>query len=346
MSKVTVSEVRSRIGFGSAVFWLIVLAAAAWIGFGGSQFSLLTANLIIIYAIAALAQDWLIGHAGQISIGGAAFMAVGAFTTGAMNTAGVTNLGLTMLASLVAGAVLGLLVGLPASRLRGLYLLLTTLAFQYIVSFVAQEYQGHVAQGGLSVAPGNLFGVEFSNGRSAFFVFSGALAIVVFLLQGMYRRSPGRAWQSIRESEIAAGVVGVNVAQWKLSAFVGSSALTSLAGCFFAYYSGVVSYDTFSLELAISLIVMVFVGGTGTIAGPIVGSCFVGLVPYVLQRANAAIPSSSSTGQWLSTNESVIASGLYALAFLVVMLYEQKGLVAAVPRLGRAITRRVYGGCV
>ena len=319
------------------VFWGLIGLAAAWVAIAGSGFAVFLADLMVIYAIAALAQDWLIGRAGQVSLGGAAFMAVGAYTTGALVYNGVTNFFVIVAASLLMGAILGFLVGLPALRLRGLYLLLSTLAFQFIVAFVAQEYQGHVAPGGLTVPPADVFGVQFSNGRSAFVVLVIIALVVMGVLQSMYVRAPGRAWQSIKESELASSVVGVNVVRWKLTAFIGSSAVTALAGCLFAYYSGIVSYETFSLTLAISLIVMVFVGGVGTLAGPVIGALFIILVPYGLQRLSTDVPSSFPLSSWLTNNQSTLASGIYGLALLFILLYEQGGLVVAVPRAARAV---------
>jgi branched-chain amino acid transport system permease protein len=323
------------------VFWGIIVVAVLWVAIAGSSFTVFLADLMVIYAIAALAQDWLIGRAGQVSLGGAAFMAIGAYTTGALVYNGITNFFVIAAASLLMGAILGFLVGLPALRLRGLYLLLSTLALQYIVAFAAQEYQSHVSAGGLPVPPADVFGVQFSNGKSAFVILIVIAVIVMGVLQSMYVRAPGRAWQSIKESELASSVVGVNVVRWKLTAFTGSSALTALAGCLFAYYSGIVSYETFSLTLAITLIVMVFVGGVGTLAGPLIGALFVVLIPYGLQQLSADVPSSFPLSSWLTNNESTLASGIYGLALLFILLYEQGGVVVAVPRAAHGIANIV-----
>jgi len=323
------------------VFWGIIGVAVLWVAIAGSSFTVFLADLMVIYAIAALAQDWLIGRAGQVSLGGAAFMAIGAYTTGALVYNGITNFFVIVAASLLMGAILGFLVGLPALRLRGLYLLLSTLALQYIVAFAAQEYQSHVSAGGLPVPPADVFGIQFSNGKSAFVVLIVIAVIVMGVLQSMYVRAPGRAWQSIKESELASSVVGVNVVRWKLTAFTGSSALTALAGCLFAYYSGIVSYETFSLTLAITLIVMVFVGGVGTLAGPLIGALFVVLIPYGLQQLSADVPTSFPLSSWLTNNESTLASGIYGLALLFILLYEQGGMVVAVPRAAHGIVNIV-----
>jgi branched-chain amino acid transport system permease protein len=318
----------------------VVILAVLFVLFRNNAFSTYLCLTIIVYAIAAVAQDWLVGRAGQVSVGGAAFMACGAFTTAALARAGVHDFFIAVFASALVGAVAGLIVGLPALRLRGLYLLLSTLAFQYIISFVAEEYQNHTAQGGLIVSPATIFSIRLGQGRSAVVAFTLLGAVVIVLLRNLYRRTPGRCWQAVRESEVAASVIGVPPVAWKLAAFAGSSAITSVAGSLYAMYSGIVSYASFSLALAISLVVMVYVGGPRSFMGPVIGAAFVGLTPWVLQQISAAVPQSSSLAGWLLSDQAIIGSAVYGLALLLVLLYEPGGLTAVAEHVTRLVPGR------
>jgi branched-chain amino acid transport system permease protein len=336
----------SRVGGGSALFVLL----AIWLLTTGSPLSLYEGSLVLVYAVAALGQDWLVGRAGQISLGAAAFLAIGAFTTGRLASVGWAVFPVPLLVSAVFGGLVGLVVGVSGLRFRGLYLALSTLALQFVVSYLAQDFQGGNLAG-YTVKPPSIGGVTFSQGRSLDLLLIVILGLVMLGLHGMYSRSPGRAWSAIQQNEQAAAVAGIDVVRWKLLAFVGSSAVTALAGGLLAYQAGSVTYEPFTLELGISVLVMIFVGGIGSLWGAIVGSALVILLPYWIQDIGGKFAGTSSVSTWLSSNQSELADAIYGLALLLVLLYERRGLIGIFVRvalfalrLGRQASRMGRNG--
>lgn len=331
---------RKRFHARRAIGVVLFLAAAGYGIFGASAFNQYEASLIVVYAIAGLGQDWLTGRAGQVSLGAAALMAVGAFVTARLSQTSWAAFPLPILISAVCGGLVGILVGLTGLRFRGLYLALSTLALQFIVAFAAQQYQGTNAAG-LSVSIPHLGSLQFGQGRNLLAMTIVVFALVALALSGLYRRAPGRVWAAIRQNEDAAAVAGVDVRRWKLVAFVGSSAVIAVAGSMYAYVIGIVSYVPFSLDLAVSILVVVFVGGLGSISGMLIGAVFVVLLPYWLQTLAGRLPLSGSVGSWLSTYSPELAVAIYGLALLVVLLFERHGVVGIIRRALAVVSRHL-----
>ena len=296
-------------------------------------------SIVLIYVLAAVGQEWLVGRAGQVSIGAAAFMAVGAFTGARIAEAGWGDFPLPLIGAALVGGAVGLITGLTGLRFRGLYLLLATLALQFVVSFCAQEYEGQ--SGGLAVPAAHIGGTQFASSRSFSVLELIVVAVVMALLAGLYKRGPGRIWRAIRQDEMVAAVAGINTTRWKLAAFVGSSAVTAMAGALLAYQSQLVSYQTFSLDLAISVLVMVFVGGQGSMLGAILGASLVILLPFELQRVGTATAASMpNLSSWLSINAATVDDAVYGFVLLLVLLYERDGLVGLGGRIVRVVQAR------
>ena len=327
-----VASYASRLAVPAAILLVVVLILV-----GGSQLVVYEATLIAVYAIATIGQDWLIGRTGQVSIGAAAFLAIGAFSGAKAAEQGWGVFPVPLLVAAVLGGAIGLVVGLTGLRFRGLYLLLSTLALQFIVSFLCEEYQG--SAGSFFVPYPHLGGLTFGVGKSFFVLEVAVLLIIVVLLEGMYRRAPGRAWRAIAQNEVAAAVTGINVVRWKLTAFVGSSAVTAVAGALLAYQTQNVSYQAFSLDMAISVLVMVFVGGQGSMIGSVLGATLVMLLPLGLQNLSTSLSNVGSASQWLTTNGSLIDNAVYGVALVVVLIFERRGLVGLAQRAGRALGR-------
>ena len=322
--------------------WLgyaLLLALAIYLLTGASGFTLFLASEVVVYAIAAIGQDWLIGRAGQVSIGGAAFLGTGAFVTAATLNTPLHYFPVPLLLSAVVGAAAGLVVGLPALRVGGLYLILTTLAFQYVFQFVAQEYQGDNLAG-KSVPALTIGGLAVSSARGQFAVVAVVLVLVVLILHNLFRYAPGNTWSAIREDSLSSQVIGIPVGRWRLLAFVGSSAVTAMAGSLFAYIVGIVSYDTFSLTLGVSIISMVFIGGMNSLGGVLIGATAVTLLPVGLQHLQAALPSGSGFSSWLTTNEGNLATLIFGVVLILVLLFEPSGLVG----IARKLIHRVLRG--
>jgi len=332
---------RSRLDQADLKRWLgtvVFVVAAVYILFGASAFNQYQASLVLVFAVAALGQDWLMGRAGQISLGAAAFMAGGAFITARISTESWAPFPLPIIISAVFGCVLGLIVGLTGLRFRGLYLALSTLALQFIVAFAAERYQGKNEAGFVAAVP-HLGGFKFATVQRLNLMFLIVLALVLLGLGGIYRRAPGRAWAAIRQDEVAAAVAGVDVVKWKLLAFVGSSGVIAVAGSLYAYQASTVTYIPFSISLAVSILVMVFIGGLGSMTGAIIGAVIVELLPDWLQSITNGLGGSSGLSAWLQTNHAELALAIYGLALLLVLIFERDGIVGLLNRLFNLVIR-------
>ena len=330
---------------GSAAFVIAVVA----VFLGGSAYVLYEAVLVCIYAIVTVSQEWLFGRSGLVSLGPAAVMAVGAFTTATLSSEGWAVFPVPVLVSLVFGGIVGLIIGIPGLRFSGLYLMLTTLALQFIVAFAGQEYQGRniMHQAGIPVIPPHWGSLQLASSRSLFLICAVILGLILLALSALYRGVPGRIWNAIRQDEAAASVLGVNVARWKVAAFIGSSALTAVGGSLYAYQSALADYNSYSLDLSLALVVMVFIGGVGTMTGPIIGAAVIVLLPVGVSQLAGSLSGLPAVSAWLTTNEAILANGAYGFVLLLVLLFERDGIFGLLRRLGVAclrLSRRVPAG--
>jgi branched-chain amino acid transport system permease protein len=282
----------------------------------------------------------LIGSAGQIALSGAAFMAIGAFSTGMLSGTPLHYFPVPLIVSCVLGWCVGLVSGLPGLRFRGLYLLLASLALQFIVSSVAQNYEAHYHPAGVPIPPLRVGSLNLSAGRPLFITLLAVLAIVYLAVWLAERTGVGLAWRSISESEAAAAVSGIDVVRWKLYAFATSGAITAMAGSLFGYLVGLADYSAFDLTLSISLITMIFIGGVKSRLGALTGAVVITSIPYVLQtNAQAWLSNLGLSSSWYTSNESQVNAGLFSLLFLVVVLFEPEGIDGLLAKLERLLRR-------
>ena len=322
-----------------ATYLYIIVAAAIVIEyFIGSSYDLFLASTVVVYAIAAIGQDWLIGKAGQISIGGAAFLGVGSYTTAFTRNTPLHYFPIPIILSMVVGAIFGLIVAIPALRVSGLYLVLTTLAFQQIFAFWAQDYQGE--KSGFYPPAMRIGSWNLGGSRASFLVVIVCLLLVILVLGNLYRFAPGNIWRAIHEDPLATGVIGINVEKWRLFAFVGSSAVTALAGSLFAYLIGLVAYSTYTLTLGISLVVMVFLGGVGSPIGVLIGAAAITYLPVGLQHVANLSPQGSPLNNWLTSNQGTVETLVYGVVLVAILLFEPAGLAG----IGRRVVRRLSRG--
>jgi branched-chain amino acid transport system permease protein len=206
----------------------------------------------------------------------------------------------------------GLIVGLPALRMTGIYLAIATLAFSVIIQEVFTRWES-VTHGfaGMKVDSPVIFGFAVDDGRSFYFLCLFFMVIVLWLTRNLLRAPTGRAWIAIRDSEIAAQSMGVNLAAYKTMAFAYSAALMGLAGALFAHKVGFLAPDIFSVLLSIQLLLMVVVGGLGSLHGALFGAVFVALLPVAISQARDSVPA------WIGAAVSVLGKGAGDAAFLV-----------------------------
>src|SRR5712691_676868 len=245
---------------------------------------------VFIYAIGGISLMVLVGYTGLVSLGHAAFLGIGAYAHAYFLQHGLPWVVSLVLAVLITTAS-GLVVGLPALRMTGIYLAIATLAFAVIIQEVFSRWES-VTHGfaGMPVAKPVIFGVPFEDDRSFYYLCLFFLVLALWLTRNLLRSPTGRAWIAIRDSEIAAQSMGVNLAIYKSMAFAYSAALMGLAGALFAHKIAFLAPDIFSILLSIQFLLMVVVGGLGSLHGAIFGAVFVALLPVAISEARDLVP--------------------------------------------------------
>jgi branched-chain amino acid transport system permease protein len=278
--------------------------------------------LLGLAAIVTVGLSLLMGYAGQVSLGQAAFYAIGAYTAGLLAVHGQPPL-LGLVAAPVAAALAALVIGVPLLRLRGHHLTFATLAMQLILLSLAGQQSWLGGSIGLqdilqlSIGP-----LTLDTDRSYAYLTWVVLAVVMLLARNVVESRPGRALRALATSEVAAESAGIPVGRYKLVVFALSAAFAGLAGGVYAFYIGYVSPGSFPLLLSIEYVVMVVVGGLGTIWGSVAGAAAITLVVQLLNH--------------LGTREgmpgympSVLSYAVYALLLITVVLFLPEGIVPA-----------------
>ena len=226
--------------------------------------------------------------------------------------------------------LLGFVFGLPSLRLRGLYLAVSTLALHFVVIYLGGEYETKRGfSTGIIVEPPRLAGFKLSDGRGWYFVLLIAAALSLIVCINLLRSRSGRAWRAVHAREPVAEALGINIAGYKLLAFIISSCMTSVAGCLFAYYRGFVSIEAFDLFLSIQYVAMIIIGGMGSLLGALLGAAFVTLFPYAIEDLLGLLPDVQKlAGDIFAVNYA--AFGVVMILFLVL---EPLGLVGVWRRL-------------
>ena len=336
MEKVTAlirSDMALFPGAGSRWAAFLALAALASLPMYASSYLLDVVNRIGIYVIAALGLNILTGFTGLISLGNAAFMAIGAFaaTWIALRT-GLNFILCIPLAGLITAA-LGMLVGVPSLRLRGLYLAMATLAAHFIVEFLLVHWEsvtGGVA--GRSVPLPNVAGIALDNDRSVFYLIMPLAVLAVVFASNLFRSRPGRAFIAIRDQEMSASVMGINVFKYKLLSFALSSFYAGVAGALLACQAKIITPENFPISIAIDSLAMIIIGGLGSVMGSIFGAAFLTILPELLRLSTTALSGSfpDLIGKLAALKELVF--GVLVIFFLII---EPHGLAAVWRRLRR-----------
>jgi branched-chain amino acid transport system permease protein len=246
----------------------------SWIG---------TITQIAIFSIAVQGLNILIGYTGQISLGHAAFMAVGAYSAAIFNREmGVPFFLSIPLAALFTGVV-GLLFGLPSIRVKGFYLGMATLAAQFIIPWIISKSPLNVLTNGdnpLDVPPAVLGPLNFTSDSAMFYLVIPLAVLLFFLARNIIRTRVGRAFVSIRDNDLAAELLGINVFSYKLQAFFLSSVYAGIAGALAAYDTGAINYTTYNLDKSVLFLAMLVVGGAGFPLGAVFGATFLTLLQF------------------------------------------------------------------
>ncbi len=309
----------------------LVTVVALAMALGGS-FLLYIANSVLLASIGALGLNLLMGTAGQVSIGNAAFLTTGAFATvwcGRNAIPFPLDAGVAMIAC----GLFGVLVGLPALRIKGIYLILSTMAAHFVALFVAEKYQfAEVGSAGFTV-DGIIAGGLLTQQRGWALILLVVTLIVMLVCTWLQNGRSGRAWRIVRNREDAAPAMGIPVARYKLIAFVLSSAIIGLQGSLSAHFSGNVSSESFPLSAAIAALAMILIGGLGSIAGSVIGAAIVTTLPYVTPPLVEAVIGSAQANQ----HAARISLMLYGVLIILFIGYAREGVRGWIVALWNAL---------
>ena len=279
-------------------------------------------NMAGIYIILTVGLDLLSGFTGLISLGHAAFLAIGAYTSAIL----VDQVGLPFEFSLIITPIIvglfGFVIGFPALRIEGMYLGLTTMGFGFIVKrliIALREWTG--GSGGLQVSKATIFGITISNDWDNYFMIYTFVILAVIIARRIIKSKIGRAFMAIRDSEQAAQALGINLAKYKMMSFFISGMFAGFAGVLFAHTNHFISTDHFGMLLSIFFIVMVLVGGIGSIYGAVLGTLFIVLME------NLFIPMfEDGMAQVIHLESGEFQVFIFGLIMLLFIIFQPQGL--------------------
>jgi branched-chain amino acid transport system permease protein len=296
-------------------FGVIPLTASAyWLG------AILTPFLIL--ALAALGLNILTGYCGQLSLGSAAFMAVGAFAAYnfELRLPQLPLLVNFILAGVVAAGV-GILFGIPSLRIKGFYLAVATLAAQFFIEWVLTKFgwfSNYSASGVIVAQKMHVLGYAIETPVQKYLLVLGVVALLALLAKNLVRSATGRAWMAVRDMDVAAEVIGIRIMKTKLLAFAVSSFYCGVAGALWAFaYLGSVEAQSFDLSRSFQILFMIIVGGVGSILGSFIGAAFIVLLPIFISQSAHALFGAAVRPDLLSNLELIIFGGL--IIFFLIM---------------------------
>ena len=315
---------------GGHVFWYgalaVALVAAPWLL---TEYSLAQLNLVLIYAIAGLGLMLLAGFTGQFSLGHAAFLGVGAYAQAYLTQAGVPFV-VALAVSGLLSALMGVVVGLPALRLKGIYLGMATLSFGFIIEEVFARWESVTGgNAGKSVAAIQMLGYDLGSGKGFYAVCLTVAVLCTLGLLNLLRSPTGRAFVAIRDSEISAQSMGIHLAYYKTLSFSMSAALAGIAGALYAHNLRFISPDQFNLMQSIDLLLLIVIGGLGSVHGVFLGAIFLIILPQGISAGKEFLPEFIGQAPGLK-------SVIYGSVLIAFVLFEPMGLY------GRWLKVRTY----
>ena len=305
---------------GGQLFWyallLASLCAAPWLM---PEYWLAQLTFVLIYGIVGLGLMLLAGFTGQFSMGHAAFLGVGAYAQGVLTNLGVP-FPLAMLISAALAGAAGIVVGLPALRVKGIYLGIATLAFGFIVEEVFARWEKLTGgNAGMHVKEPAIFGWKVDSSEGFYFICLVTAVLVTLGVLNLLRSSTGRAFVAIRDSEISAQSMGIQLARYKTLSFALSAALAGLGGALYAHKLRFLSPDQFSIIQSIDLLLLVVIGGLGSVHGAFLGAAFLIAMPQLISLTKDYLPDAIGQAPGL---QAVVYGGVL-IAFV---LFEPLGL--------------------
>jgi branched-chain amino acid transport system permease protein len=326
-------------GFGR--FWLAVLIVLIAVApFTLTDFWVSVLNFTAIFAIAAVGLNILTGFTGQVSLGHAFFVGLGAYTAGYLGGDQGLPFVVWLPAAGLLGGIVGLIVGPFALRLKGLYLAIVTIGLVFLGEHLFLNMRS-ITGGpqGRSVPSPEIGGFSFgsigglSRDQSFYLLAVPVLVLATWFAKNIVRSRVGRAFQAIRDREIAAAVIGVNLARYKVGAFALSSFYAAAAGALFGSYLRYVTPGQFNLLFSIQFVAMIIVGGVGTIFGSILGALFITLLPRLVEQFSGSIPFITQTATGGGLNVFTFNQIIFGLLIVVFLVVEPLGLAGIWQRI-------------
>jgi branched-chain amino acid transport system permease protein len=303
---------------------VVLMVALAFVPRFAGTYWLDVLNRIGIAVTGALGLNILVGYTGQISIGQAAFLAIGAYSTAILEVRAGLPFYLAIPVAAALTSAFGLVFGIPSLRLRGLYLAIATLAAHFITTYGIVHWE-RMTNGvlGFNVPPATLFGLTLDSDARIFYVIWALVVPATFFTKNLFRTRVGRAFIAIRDRDVAASVMGVSLFKYKLLAFVISSFYAGVAGGLMAHHSRILFPDAFTLLVAIDYLAMIIIGGMGSILGSIFGAVFMTVLPEVLK-----LTATSATGIYPQAFGLIASTRdiVFGLAVIFFLMYEPQGL--------------------
>ncbi|MDN4588176.1 branched-chain amino acid ABC transporter permease [Xenophilus aerolatus] len=293
--------------------WALLAAALVLIAlpFTVSGYVLYVVNLLMVFVVLALGMHVVIGESGQFALAHAAFFGIGIYTAGIINTAWHPPFVLSILAGGLLSAVLGYLIGYLALRMRDIYLALATFAFGEAMQWVFLSWEKVTGgSNGMKMDPAELFGLRLTNDLQAYPFVIVLAALMLWLTVALARSQYGSSLRAVRESDVAAMAMGINVKAMKQSAFAISAAFAGIAGGMYTLFTSFIHPESLGFQTTILVLTMVVVGGMGSVRGAVAGAIAFGLISELLR-------------QLMSVQEII-----YGLILMGFMMFKPKGLFA------------------
>jgi branched-chain amino acid transport system permease protein len=269
---------RWTVGIIGVLFFLVI-------PLGLHEYYLSICNLVWIAVIGALGLNILVGYTGQVSIGHGAFMSVGAYTAANLATRLDSPWPVNLLAGGLMAAAVGAVVGIPSLRIKGLYLAIATLAGQLIIEWTINHvtFISGGVQASIDVPRPRLGSMVLNTQRDMYYFLLVFVVIAIVGSMNLIRSRVGRAFIAIRDQDIAAEIIGIDIFRYKLLAFAISSFYAGVTGVLYTYFLGIANYEQFQIGVSIDYLAMIIIGGLGSILGSIFGAIFVTLLPIVIR---------------------------------------------------------------
>lgn len=305
---------------GWIIAFIILLLLPSFLG----KYTVFLLSLLAVYALVSLGLNLLMGYTGQIAAGHAGFLAIGAYFT-AIVSANLEWLPcfVTLFLAGIFSGIIGYLLGIPILRLKGFYIAMATLAFGVVISEIILQWSSMTGgDDGFSVPTARIAGFVFDSDYKLFYLIIPITAIMTLLAKNLVNGYIGRAFIALRESEIAAQTIGIDLAKYKTIAFAISAFYTGVAGGLFAYLITFLSPDAFTIELSIDFIAMIVIGGMGSILGSIIGA----IILTGMQQVLAGL-----------LDLQIL---IFGLALIVFMIFMPRGIIGMVYELKDRYLRR------